>query len=106
MAVESLKNAIQQGIRTGEVYFNLGRSYDSVGDLQNAVKSYGIAVGYSPNEPIYWLHYGYALQQTGEQEEAITILQQASSLTTSSESLVEAYDRLQKFRSHFLSKTQ
>lgn len=105
MAVQSLQDAIQNGNRTGEVYFNLGRSYDSSGDLKSAIKSYGIAVGYSPNEPIYWLHYGYALEKSGQQDEAAAILAQASCLTDDLDYLVDAYERLQKFRTKYSLKS-
>jgi len=97
-ASSKLQTAIDGGERTGENYFNLGKSCYQDGDFQNAAKNYGIAAGYSPNEPIYWLYYGHALQKIGQDEEAKTVLTQASTLSNDLDELVRVYESIEQFR--------
>ncbi len=100
-ASSKLQIAVDEGQRSGENYFNLGKCYYQVGDFQNAAKNYGIAAGYSPNEPIYWLYYGHALQKIGQVEEAKTVLSQASTLSDNLEELLEAYESIEQFRKKY-----
>lgn len=79
-AANTLSQAIKKGAKTGGNYFKLGMAYYLTGDFKNAVTSYGVAVGYSPNKPDYWIYYGEALKQINRNKEAQSVIAYAQSI--------------------------
>lgn len=74
-AIEKLHLAIEAGAVNGTNYFYLGLMYEKTRQLEAASKYFGIAVGHSPNEPLFWFYYGEALKTINQIEDGIAAIE-------------------------------
>ncbi|MGB1205416.1 MAG: tetratricopeptide repeat protein [Chitinophagales bacterium] len=79
-AAEKLEQTLRRGRRNADIYFNLAKCYEKMNKLQKATRYYGLAVGYAPNQSMYWQHYATSLKNVGNFEEASGILEYISNI--------------------------
>lgn len=89
-SIKTLEQAVAKGKGNGTIYFNLGMAYKGLGNVQKAVRYFGLAVGYCPNEPYYWLYYGVCLYKVRQFNNAKMAMQQANAVGMQWEDLYKA----------------
>lgn len=73
------KNALEHAPAHGGLYLVLGRTYEELGQLHEALDSYALAVKYQPSEEALE-SYGLLLLKRGRVKEALTVLQRLAEL--------------------------
>jgi tetratricopeptide (TPR) repeat protein len=76
-AIKSLLRATELRSEYPEVYYQLGRVYTAVGNLDSALHYYQLAVKYLPDEPSYLEGLGMVLAERGYNDEAVATLEKA-----------------------------
>lgn len=79
-AEEVLQEALANGVTGGEIYAGLGYLNAIEKKYVDAAEYYEMAIDEDPENNQYWLHLGLALNDAGDKEHAIEVLEERASM--------------------------
>lgn len=97
--------AIKLNPKNSQAYSNKGHSYDLQGDLKSADLWYDKALAVDPNNEHALLNKGRVLVRLGKSEEAITILDKLTSLSSNSRILASAFQLKATVYTYYLKES-